>query len=199
MALEIRRCVGNEVSGYLEDAARLRIRVFREFPYLYEGDVGYEREYLSGYAESGRAVVVVALEGKEVVGISTGLPMEDADRAFQAPFLAAGEVPEEWFYFGESVLAPEWRGRGVGHRFFDEREAHARELGLTKTAFCAVVRPEDHPLRPPGYVAHDRFWMKRGYIRRPGWRAKLDWRQVDSAGEEVENELVFWTREAGQM
>ena len=31
---------------YLEDVAHLRIAVFREFPYLYDGDPGYEARYL---------------------------------------------------------------------------------------------------------------------------------------------------------
>ena len=195
MQFEIRRCAGAEVLPWLEEAARLRIAVFREFPYLYRGSEDYERDYLSQYAACPRSVMVLALAGGRVIGVSTGLPLEEADEAFRSPFVARGEEPADWFYFGESVLEPAWRGLGIGHRFFDGREAHARKLGYSRAAFCAVIRAGDHPMKPPGYRPHDEFWEKRGYRRRDGVVAGLAWEQVDSGGREVENELVFWTKE----
>lgn len=201
MSIEIRRVTGQAVAEYLQEAARLRISVFREFPYLYDGDEESERDYLAGYGECARSVFVLALCDGRVAGISTGLPLEEADEAFRKPFRQAGLDPAVWFYCGESVLDPAWRGRGIGHRFFDEREAHARELGLAKTCFCAVERPADHPLRPAAYRPNDAFWAKRGYVKRPDLRARFEWKQVDSAGAEVANELAFWLRDpaAAQM
>lgn len=197
MDCSIRICSGPEVPGCLVDAARVRISVFREFPYLYDGNEAAEQDYLAGYAGCPGTVFVLAEAAGKIVGVSTGLPLEAADPAFREPFDAAGMSPSEWFYFGESVLAPEWRGRGIGHRFFDEREAHARSLGFSRTCFCAVERPEDHPLRPQGYRSNDAFWSRRGYVRRPDLRARFSWRQIDSADSDVMNELVFWTRESG--
>ena len=56
--------------------------------------------------------------------------------------------------------------------FFDRREAQARSLGrFTHSAFCAVVRPPDHPLRPKDYVPLDAFWGRRGYDRADGMTA----------------------------
>lgn len=185
------------MTGHLEDAARLRISVFREFPYLYEGDEAAERDYLRAYAECEGSVMVVAEAAGKVVGVSTGLPLAVADASFRLPFEAAGMATGEWFYFGESVLDPAWRGRGIGHQFFDRREAHARGLGFRKTCFCAVERPADHPLRPAGYRPHDAFWGKRGYVKQAGLRARFSWRQVDLPWSEVHNELVFWTRDPG--
>lgn len=173
--------------------------MFREFPYLYDGEEAAEREYLAGYADCPGSVFVLAEADGRVVGVSTGLPLASADPAFRAPFEAAGMDPAGWFYFGESVLAPEWRGRGIGHRFFDGRETHARMLGLARTCFCAVERPPDHPLKPAGYRANDNFWNRRGYVKRPDLRARFPWRQVDSPDSEVTNELVFWTREPGDQ
>jgi len=194
MAIEVRRIPGEEIRLYLADAARLRISVFREYPYLYDGDEASEQEYLTSYLNCPRSVFVLALDGGRVVGVSTGLPMADADESFQAPFIAAGLPPEEWFYFGESVLDPGYRGQGIGHRFFDEREGHARELGFRRTCFCSVIRPDDHPLKPAGYRPHDVFWTKRGYTRQAHLKARFSWKQIDPP-REVGNELVFWTRE----
>jgi predicted amidohydrolase len=70
----------------------------------------------------------------------------------QAPFVAAGEDIGRICYFGESVLARKYRGQGIGVRFFEGREAHARATGFAVAAFCAVARPEEHPMRPKDYV-----------------------------------------------
>jgi GNAT superfamily N-acetyltransferase len=193
MSVEINTCVGAEVAPWLADAARLRIEVFREFPYLYDGNEDSERAYLTSYAKSERSVFVLVLRGGEVVGVSTGLPLLEAAEAFQEPFREAGWNLEEVFYFGESVLRRDLRGGGIGHRFFDEREAHAARHGFKVTAFCAVDREPDHPLQPEGYQPLDKFWERRGYRREHAMVAALNWRQVD-AGAEVENRLTFWTR-----
>jgi GNAT superfamily N-acetyltransferase len=103
--------------------------------------------------------------------------------------------PRDWYYFGESVLERAWRGRGIGVAFFAGREARAAALGFRRTAFCAVERPADHPLRPHGYVPLDAFWGRRGYVRRPELRASFDWRDIGQQTE-TPHPMVFWTREA---
>ena len=148
MSLTTKTVTGDQFANWIEPVADLRIRVFREFPYLYDGDVDYERRYLSRYQSSAGSVLVLALAGDQLVGASTGLPLLDADTTFQAPFKDKGMDLGAIYYFGESVLLPEFRGSGVGHRFFDERERVANEQGYAITTFCAVVRPADHPMRP---------------------------------------------------
>lgn len=192
--IEVRRLTGEAIRPYLKDLAALRTLVFREFPYLYDGSEEYESEYLEAYASSPGGVIVLVLDGEKVVGVSTGLPLAEADEDFKRPFESARIPIGEVFYFGESVLAKEYRGRGVGHRFFDEREAHAAELGYRITSFCAVERPADHPLCPPDYRSNDVFWAKRGYEKRPELQALLSWKQIDST-EEVENVLTFRIRQ----
>ena len=184
---------GPEITPWLDDVARLRVAVFRDWPYLYEGDDGYERDYLAAYAASAESVFVLAMEGGEVVGASTGLPLEDDTEAFQQPFLAAGMDPEQVFYFGESVLLPAYRGHGIGHAFFDHREAHARALGrFGWTAFCAVDRDADDPRAPSAYRGNDVFWDKRGYLRQPGMTMRLAWNEIGRG--EVDHALTFWLR-----
>lgn len=191
--IRIHSVSGRGILPWLDALAELRIRVFRDFPYLYDGSLDYERVYLSEYADSARSVIVVATDGEQVVGCSTGLPMADADPEFQRPFVAAGFPLETIFYFGESVLDAAYRGRGLGHRFFDEREAHARKQGFRLAAFCAVERPADHPLRPADYRPLDAFWEKRGYHKRPELTAQFAWKDVDQP-DESRKTLVFRLR-----
>lgn len=180
---------------HLDDVARLRIAVFRAWPYLYDGDLDYERRYLEAYARSGDSVFVLAFDGARVIGASTGLPLGDDDEAFRQPFLTRGMDVGRVFYFGESVLLDAYRGLGIGHRFFDAREAHASSLGRFRwTAFAAVDRDPLDPRCPPGYRSNDVFWAKRGYVRQPGMTMQLSWRELGEDGESVKP-LTFWLRD----
>ena len=184
---------GSAIAPRIPELATLRVTVFRDYPYLYDGSDAYERDYLAGYAASDRALVVLAVDGERAIGCSTGLPLLDADPEFRAPFERHGPDPAGVFYFGESVLLAEYRGLGLGHRFFDAREAHAEALGFAVTAFCAVERRPDDPRRPPDYRPLDEFWHKRGYRRRPELKAHFDWKEVDRPGEQPHT-LGFWLK-----
>jgi GNAT superfamily N-acetyltransferase len=193
--VQIRVLSGAAAAPALAAVAALRIAVFRDFPYLYDGDADYEQRYLAAYAEAPGSVFVLAEADGRAVGAATGLPLAAEPEGFQAPFLARGIPVGQVFYFGESVLLPAWRGQGIGHRFFDEREHHARELGgMRWTAFAAVDRAPDDPRRPAGYRGNDAFWTKRGYQRQPGMTMQLAWRELGEPGES-EKPLTFWLRE----
>ena len=192
--MRVEMLTGAALDQALDGVARLRIEVFRAFPYLYDGDVDYERRYLEVYRESARAVLVGAFDGDRLVGAATGTPMADHAEDFAAAFEGTGIDLSTLFYCAESVLLPEYRGRGVGHSFFDLREAHARRLGYERACFCGVLRPADHPLRPADYAPLDPFWRKRGYAPLPGVVAHFRWKDIDQA-EETEKPLQFWMRE----
>lgn len=183
---------GDELTLALGDLARLRIAVFRDWPYLYDGDEAYEREYLRAYAAPG-AVVVAAMDGDRMVGAATGAPMEHHAADFSAAFAGRPEPLEDIFYCAESVLLPAYRGRGLGHAFFDGREAQARALGRRWSAFCSVIRAPDHPARPPGYRPLDGFWRKRGYAPLPGVTAQFHWRDLGETAK-TPKQLQFWIK-----
>jgi GNAT superfamily N-acetyltransferase len=192
--MKIIRLSGNELTERMPEVAHLRIRVFREFPYLYDGDLEYEKRYLQTYSQSMGSVVVLALDNDQIVGASTAIPMPHETEEVKAPFVAAGYDIDTLFYLGESVLLPEYRGRGIGVAFFENREAHARELGVfTHTCFCAVQRPVDHPSRPADYAPLDAFWQKRGYTKQSDLVAFYSWKE---AGEQHESPkpMVFWMK-----
>lgn len=184
---------GRAARPFLGEIARLRIAVFREFPYLYDGSLGYEMDYLEGYVSSDHSLIVLATHGMDIVGVSTGIPLAVADEVFRKPVESAGFDPKEIFYFGESVLLPDFRGQGLGHRFFDEREKHAAELGFRSTGFFSVIRAENHPLQPPQYRPHNAFWQKRGYHRQDSIIARFPWKQLGDTQETL-HELVFWLK-----
>ncbi len=185
---------GPAVASVLDDVARLRILVFRDFPYLYDGTLDYERDYLARFAASDGAVVVVARDGARVVGAATGCPLAAEHDAFKAPFSARGLDVNRIFYCAESVLLPDCRGQGAGHRFFDLREEQGRELGASHATFCAVQRPQDHPARPSGYAPLDPFWRKRGYAPVDGLTTEFSWRDIGEPHDTLKP-MQFWMRD----
>lgn len=185
---------GAALGAALDDLARLRIAVFRDWPYLYDGDMDYERTYLARFAAAPGAVLVAARDaGGRIVGAATGAPLAGGDEAFRAPLRTAGFDMETTFYLAESVLDPAFRGRGLGHAFFDAREAHARALGMERAAFCAVMRSHDHPMRPERARDLAPFWRKRGYAPVDGALATFAWTDLGESGES-DKRLQFWSR-----
>jgi GNAT superfamily N-acetyltransferase len=186
---------GSAIEPHLPEVAALRIEVFREFPYLYEGSLDYESQYLRSYAASPRSVVVLARDKETIVGAATAMPaLEHGETEVADALRSGGFDPANVFYFGESVLRASHRGRGIGHAFFDAREACARELGFSIAAFCAVVREPSHPLRPHDYTPHDVFWHKRGFTERRDIQAHFAWRDIEEPAETAKP-MVFWVKD----
>lgn len=193
MSLTITPLSGEALVEALDDVARLRIEVFREWPYLYDGDISYERKYLQTYRKSDKAILVGAFDQGRLVGASTGTPMQDHPE-FAKPFAQTDLDLTQIFYCAESVLLPEYRGQGAGHAFFDHREAHAKVLGARCSAFCAVIRPDDHPARPKEYRSLDPFWRARGYQPLEGVIAEFKWKDIGQC-DESKHSLQFWLKE----
>lgn len=183
-----------ELDAALPDLARLRITVFRDWPYLYDGDAASEESYLAEFAASQDAVCIAAYDGDAMVGASTGLPLAHEHATFKRPFEAAGMDVSRIFYCAESVLLPTYRGQGLYRAFMAGREAHARRLGgFALIAFCGVVRPDDHPARPGDAAPLDPVWRHFGYDRRDDLTTTFKWKDVGEA-EETRKPMRFWTK-----
>jgi len=188
---------GKQITPHLHNIAQLRITVFREFPYLYDGTVEYEINYLQAYVNSPRSLIFLIKDDDKTIGGATALPLSDADTEFHEPFIQHGIAIQDVYYFGESVLLKKYRGRSYGNRFFDEREHYARKLGFNITTFCAVVRDKQHPLRPKDYAPHDVFWTKRGYQIAEGFTCTYRWKDI-AQPEQTDKRMQFWIKH-GQM
>lgn len=192
--LTFQRLSGPALNQYIDELAQLRMQVFRDFPYLYDGDLAYEARYLKTYIEAPDSVIVLAFDGDKVVGASTGVPLRHEMDEVKQPFLDAGLNIDEIFYCGESVLLSEYRGQGAGVAFFNHREAHAESLeGIKYSCFCAVQRPDNHPARPADYQPLDQFWRNRGYKKRSELATHFSWKEVGESEESLKP-MTFWMK-----
>jgi GNAT superfamily N-acetyltransferase len=177
----------------LHALATLRMTVFRSWPYLYDGSLEHEASYVAEFLNAGNATVIVARVGDIPVGMATASPMTTQSDSIQAPFLDAGDDIGSIYYFGESVLLPQFRGQGIGHRFFDLRESAALSAGASFATFCAVAREEDHPARPSDGRSLDAFWQKRGYRITQHHHTQLSWKEVGQR-QESDHLMRFWIK-----
>lgn len=187
--------LGAEIANLIEPLASLRIAVFYDFPYLYEGTMAYERDYLQRYARIAESFVLAAWDGQQLVGATTATPLRYEMEDIRQPLQQMPWELDQLFYFGESLLLPPYRGQGVGHRFFEAREQHAKTLAYQGATFCSVIRPTDHPLHPADYRGHDLFWQKHGYAPQDCY-CHLSWLDRGQA-EENQKALQFWYKKWG--
>lgn len=173
----------------------MRMEVFREYPFLYEGDLDYEMRYLEKkYTTMKNGIVVAVFDDKKLIGVSTGYPFEYEIKELQDVFTKAGREPKEYFCFGESVLNKNYRGLGIGKTFFKEREAHVQNLGkYSGICFFTIVRPEDDPRRPADYRPLKPFWEKQGYREHQELKGSVAYQEIGET-EETPKEMVFWIK-----
>lgn len=193
--IRIERLSGEALIQYIPELARLRIEVFHDFPYLYDGDLAYEEKYLQTYINCPESVIVLAFDGDKIIGASTAIPLKYETAEVKKPFIEHCYDPDQVFYCGESVLNKNYRGLGIGVKFFEQREAHAEDLGgFRHITFCCVERPVDHPRRPADYVPLDKFWNKRGYFKHPELKTTYTWKDLDDETE-TPKPMTFWLKE----
>ena len=187
---------GREIEKYIDSLADLRISVFREFPYLYDGSFEYEQKYLKVYCENDDSFVCLALYEDEVIGASTGTALINEPEYVTRPLSDAGYKLEDIFYFGESVLRKEYRGKGIGWQFMKSRENFALSLNKSLAVFCAVERAMDHPRKPSDFFSLEKFWKKAGY-RALDISGSFSWQDLDE-DHESPKKMNYWGKELGK-
>ena len=73
MSISVKSLTGADLVAALPDLARLRMTVFRDWPYLYDGTLEYEQDYLGKFAAAKGAVCIAAYDGAAMVGASAAL------------------------------------------------------------------------------------------------------------------------------
>ena len=190
----IRLLKGKEIQRHLPNVANLRLRVFKEYPYLLDGDLKEALEYLSLYATAKSSLLVTATSNNELVGTVAGVPLNATAAIIQKTFVDNHQNLEQWFYIDEIVIAPQWRNRGLSRVFLHALEDHAKESGYRFTTFCVIRRPPTHPLRPRGFVPLNESFAESGYERLPDLALELNWVDIGD-GRPSAKKMDFWYKD----
>ena len=90
MGVDVRPLSGTAFDAAISALAELRIKVFRAWPYLYDGDLAYEERYLARFRRAERAFLAAAFDGDAIVGAATAAPLAGEAAEFREPFEQAG-------------------------------------------------------------------------------------------------------------
>jgi GNAT superfamily N-acetyltransferase len=185
---------GAAISGALNSLATLRLEIFREYPYLYDGRLEDELEYLKSYAEAPDACVILAHDEGTVAGAATGMPFIHEGAQMLDAIAGSQYSVENLYYVGELLFYPAYRNKGLGLQLLGHMEQHIRSLGRYRQLVCATVdRTEAHPLKPDGYLPIKRFLARTGFDLMPGVTTSFSWIETD--GVRRDHPMQFWVKE----
>jgi len=189
---------GAEIKEHIDTMARFRLEQFKEYPYLYVGDYGQEQVHLGSYANYRESSLILAAENDKVVAISTSLPLKYEEEVLSCcaeELERMGMDATKGYYFGETIILPEYRSQGIGSTIVNMQEEYARTLGCTFVCFIAVQREPDHPLRPKDYVEAAIIFERLGFKKTES-SISFSWPtiQADGAVREQGNLLDFWIK-----
>lgn len=186
---------GVEAKKYFTQLAELRMSVFRDYPYLYDGSLEYEQEYLQTYFSTSDSLITVCFANNKIIGMTTNILMRDEEDAFRRPFEDAGYDTDKMSYLGEILLEKPYRGLGLGRTFMQYAQEYALSFShISHASLCVVLRPEGHPRCPPEYKNLDGFWQKNGYQIQPDIVTYYRWKDVDREEETIKI-MQYWIKQ----
>lgn len=192
LAIQIETFQGKEVIPHLKQLAMLRLAFYREYPYLYEGDLCEEEKYLQLYSQSEQSVLTLAKSGDNIIGVLTGVPLEESSEAICALFSDNGVSPKSVFYLGEIVTAPEYQESDVQQMLYERFEEVVIGLKHFDTIAVCEVERDDLAVPRSGFSA-EVDWDNRGFLRHPELATFYTWRDIGQS-ELSDHRMVFWNK-----
>lgn len=193
--IHVRAFTGAALKPYIHSLAKLRMEVFRDYPYFEEPNLEHETHYLKKLATCKEAIGVLIFDNTTLVGASLGYPLNIEEPAILRPFKDRQLDIDSYFIFGDSALLQHYRGRGLGHHLYAARELHVQHYKKFKhICFCVPDCYESDPQRPKDYIPLNDFWRKRGYVHHPEMKCYLSWKQIDET-HPSKKQMSFWIKE----
>lgn len=193
-AVHIETFKGSEVIPYLPSLAELRLLFYREYPYLYEGDLNGEEKYLNLYATSENSLLILAKRGEEYIGCVAGLPLFESQEENVQLFTQHKIPANRLFCLGEIVLFHATEQSDVAEKLYEQFEGAVIELKQYDTIFvCEIEREAHDPKKPLGAFSSEVIWERRGFCKHPELATSYSWKEVGET-EASNHRMVFWSK-----
>lgn len=177
----------------LTNISRLRIEIFSEYPYLYDGDEESEREYLEKFYEMKDSLAIGAFDKENSIGGATAYPLVYESENLTQSFLDHGRALKDYFCIGEILLKKEYRNQGLGSRMCSKIEAFARNKGFPNICFFEIDRGPEDPKRPLDYQKLDPYWERQGYRKHTELVGFIPYKELGDSFESPKK-MIFWIK-----
>lgn len=190
---------GSNIHKYLTEVATFRIKYFRDFPYFYDGNLDYEMNYLKGYTEDEKSILIIIRNSKnDIIAVSTGVPLittSDILSKAETVFSQSGLNPKDFYYYGEVILDYSVRSKGLTRLIYNEQELHARKFGFSSITIATVIRDPTDPRNVDRVASSDLVWKKLGFTQ-TNIEFNYNWPtlQIDGKTVDCENKMIFWAK-----
>lgn len=196
VTIEIQFYSGKDMKSAIETLGEFRLRYFREFPYLYIGTKENEQGHFAEYLVNPSARFFVARDEENVVGVGIGTMLSTEKEILEQTaeaFRKHDWNPSDFFYFGEMIFSPEYRGRGIGKQMLGMLKKAGSRQDATRFCFLAVDRADDDSRRPQEYIDSATIFQKFGFCK-TSIQVVFDWPtiQPDGSVEKSANALSLW-------
>lgn len=172
---------GHQIKPYSKAIVELLLTVFKEPPYLYEGTVEEYLPFVEIYANSADGIACLLFENKKLVGVVTGVPLQEMPERFRTSF---GNQCKTMYYLGEMGLVKEYQKQKLGTLLYSEFEKQIPP-GFDTLCFCKISEPNN---------TFDPVLEKYGFVEEKKHAFEGVWRNI---GELIESphEMDFWTKQ----
>lgn len=196
MTVHLETFKGADIQPYTRLLSEMRLKEFRQFPYLYIGNMEDDLAYTQTFSSTPQGRLIVAFQGNQVVGVRSGMPLEtplfflDRWRSF---LQKQGINTKKCFFSGEIVIDPAFQKKGLRSQLMNQYFQEVEAMGFTSIMAITSLRPLDHPLRPQDYVDIDmpRYGFENTNIVLSNTWPTL---QADGTVKEQENHLIVWMK-----
>lgn len=196
--LSIEVIKGKNIAQYAKYIASLRLMMFKEFPYLYDGTLEQEEKYLSFYSDSPDGTLILAKQDDCIVGLLTGMPVNKICELipdFKKILTENKRNTQPAYYYGEALVLPAYRGQGILTKMFQEEDNAIKKMGYNIAYGITAIREKDDSRRPVNYRDTDTLWTHLGLIK-TNMAFGGEWPTVTKSGEtKIEmNQVQIWEK-----
>lgn len=193
---QIKILVGNQIEEIIPFWAHLRLVYFREYPYLYDGTLDAELAYCKEVMSYKDAAIAVAYCDEQPIGLLSGSSLVNFEDHFgnAEGFKTAHLDATTFYYFGEGIVLPDHRNKGLGTQLSKQLESWVITQGYTNGCFVSESH-ETHPLKPHNYKEHDSLWHALGY-EKTDISVTFSWNtiQPDGSSRNQDHSMPYWIK-----
>ena len=187
---------GLEIEKYLDDVIKLRIAVFREYPYLYDGNIEYEKEYFKDFIKDQTARVILVKDSGKVVAVATSIALSNAHLCDDThkPFVGKGYDVDRFYYYGEIMIDKAYRNKGISKQIYRLRQKEAVSLGFDMLCFATIIKDTDNV--PVDYFDPSQMWRSMGFVEHLDMQVECEWPKIQNDGstKDQTSKLNFWIK-----
>ena len=190
--MEIEIFGGEKIKDVIDELGNFRITIFKEYPYLYDGNLDYERKYLSRYGNISDSILLLVRNKEGILGAATGIPLINDEPEFTEPF--KDKNLDEIFYIGELMIRKDNRSKGIGTLLLKNMLDLIDKNQFKTVCLYTVYRGNNHPLKPDFYQSPDSLWRKFGFEKHSSYIVYFSWRDLGNVVE-TEKPMNVWIKD----